>query len=127
LEEQKKTGQNIDQIRDLIFGEQIRDYDRKFKDSAQQLKKLNDTLEVFRQQIQDDLKTQKENIDQQLKKISQSIKTIEKELNQEIQTLRNDKTDRLQLANLFIDLGMRLKGEDVLQAFESNKNKDNHD
>jgi len=114
--DQKKAGQNIDQIRELIFGEYIQKYERRFKDIAQDSKKLNQLVEELRQQLAAEAEIQKA---EQQKKIGDLKKSIQSELQKavkQIESLQSDKVDSLQLANLLIDLGMRLKGENVLDS-----------
>ena len=116
MADQKKAGQNIDQIRELIFGEYIQKYERRFKDIAQDSKKLNQLVEELRQQLAAEAEIQKA---EQQKKIGDLKKSIQSELQKavkQIESLQSDKVDSLQLANLLIDLGMRLKGENVLDS-----------
>ena len=116
MADQKKAGQNIDQIRELIFGEYIQKYERRFKEIAQDNKKLNQIIEDLKQQLAADV--EKEKTEQQ-KKMGDLKRNIQSELQKavkQIESIQADKVDRLQLANLLIDLGMRLKGENVLDS-----------
>jgi len=119
MADQKSSGQNIDQIRDLIFGEQIQKYERRFKEFAQDSKKLNELIEEVRQQLAADSEMQKAELEQKINAVKKDLQKIQSNLQQavkEVEGLQSDKVDRLQMANLLIDLGMRLKGENVLDS-----------
>ena len=89
-----KDGSNIDQIRQLIFGEQQRDYDRKIAEIQKQIKDL-------RKQMTDSFAETQKMIDR----------------------LAEDKTDRLKLANYLIEVAMRLKGEDIMDQLSETSDK----
>jgi hypothetical protein len=44
----KTSPNNIDQIRHLIFGEQIQDYERRFKEVIKNLETLKKTLQTYK-------------------------------------------------------------------------------
>jgi len=114
LADDKPTGQNIDQIRELIFGEQIRDYDRRFKDISHQFSKLE-------QAFHDDLEKKEADLVKKLDELKKSMQTLEKDMKKHLATIETDKADRLQLANLLIDMGMRLKGENILNSIDTDQ------
>ncbi len=113
---------DISQIRDLIFGENIREYDRKFVEVEKELAKLHTTLNDQSkriQDLQDKIKTANELIEANAAKSEQTflkkIDELDRELSQKLERLAEDKTDRLKIGNYLIEMGMRLKDENVMQ------------
>ena len=165
-----REGANVDKIRDILFGSNMREYEKRFARLEERLtkssdalrddlKKRFDTLESYvREEMEANnqrLKAEKAERNEGLKELTRetrdSSKSLEKKLSQfeeqlssaqadlrsrildqskslsnqiqktkddlesalerEAETLRTDKTDRAQLADLFTELSMRLKGE----------------
>jgi hypothetical protein len=165
-----REGANVDKIRDILFGSNMREYEKRFARLEERLtkssdalrddlKKRFDTLESYvREEMESNnqrLKAEKAERNEGLKELTRetrdSSKSIEKKLSQleeqltsaqadlrsrildqskalsnqiqktkddleaalesEAEALRTDKTDRLQLADLFTELSMRLKDE----------------
>lgn len=125
-EKDMNPGKNIDQIRDLIFGEQIRDYDRHFKSLSKDIKSVKTSLdqsiaelaerlsaeESDRKKEMDTLSKKIESVDSHLRKL---LSRMETRCNEEFTRLDDDKTDRLEMANLLVELSLRLKKEDLLE------------
>jgi hypothetical protein len=103
---------NIDQVRQLIFGEQIQDYDRRFQEFQKKLdgldKALQDNREETDQKLTDLQKTIKKEMDA-------GFKAIEKKLSE----LGEDKLDKAMLADQLIDLAMRLKGTSIMDSIST--------
>ena len=121
-----KKGDNIDQIRQLIFGEQSREYDRQINNIRKQIQSLRKDLKDSVLELKSDMekldarndqshKEMLDLLDQTSKKFQQSLKKTNANLSDKIEKLRMDKTDRLQLANYLIELAVRLKGEDIME------------
>jgi len=165
-----REGANVDKIRDILFGNNMREYEKRFARLEERLtkssealrddlKKRFDSLESFMREEMESLgtrlKTEKTERSEALKELTResrdNAKALEKKLSQleeqldsahtelrtkileqskalgaqiqktkddleaaldqEAETLRTDKTDRLQLANLFTELSLRLKDE----------------
>lgn len=114
-------GKNIDQIRDLIFGEQIRDYDRRFKTMEKKLDSLRSSFEQaasdWEKRYKQQEAYQKEQFDsfqKQIKEVDSRIKKWISKIESQCEKLQEDKTDRLELANLLMEISLRLKREDLL-------------
>jgi DNA mismatch repair ATPase MutS len=165
-----REGANVDKIRDILFGNNMREYEKRFARLEERLtkssealrddlKKRFDSLESY---MRDELealgarlKAEKAERTEALKELTResrdNAKALEKKLSQleehldsahtelrtkileqsktlgaqiqktkddleaaldrEAETLRTDKTDRLQLANLFTEISLRLKDE----------------
>ncbi|MFC1569864.1 hypothetical protein ACFL4L_06480 [bacterium] len=126
----KKTSpNNIDQIRNLIFGEQIQDYERRFQELLKKFELLKKSLQTHKNDLDEQLKEfeQKFNqllIDHQntfqkdLKKQAQTMKQEIQLIEERQSQLTEDKLDRNQLADLLINLAMQLKGESILEQID---------
>lgn len=165
-----REGANVDKIRDILFGNNMREYEKRFARLEERLtkssealrddlKKRFDSLESFMREELESLGTRlkaekseradalkeltretRDNAKALEKKLSQleeqldsahtELRTkileqskalgaqiqktkddLEASLEQEAETLRTDKTDRLQLADLFTEMSLRLKDE----------------
>ncbi len=127
MSDQKFSSENnIDQIRELIFGPTMRDYERRFEAIQKQIQDLKADLEKKFNELGDSLKAggaaTKENfqkidarLEQAQKENKQALQSLEAELVEKINLLQNDKTDRLQLANFLTEIALRLKGDNVMQ------------
>lgn len=121
---------DINQIRDLIFGENIREYNRKFVEVEKELAKLHETVKEQSksiQELQNKIKAANQSIESTIAKSEQTflqrIDDLRRELDQKLARLAEDKTDRLKIGNYLIEIGMRLKDENVMQQLiDENKN-----
>jgi len=106
---QAGTPQEVDRIRDIIFGTQMRDYDGRFEAVKRDLDRLQQELERLNAQLeaQDSDQTKK------LQTVRQELRTsddgIRDELRATAQRLTSEKVDRENLGDLFIELGRQLK------------------
>ena len=83
-EMRRKLG-NLTQIRELLFGEQIEDYNKKFEQYQQQLEGLNSNLQVLESNLEQFKLEQKQRLTQLQNDLSHDISTainaLEKKLN----------------------------------------------
>ena len=166
----KMAGENLDKVRDILFGSQARDYEKRFarleerlvreaSDLREDLKKRFDTIETYIKKeiesLSDKLKTEhderaaaakeiaselkdaarafekktgqldeylakaqrelRQQILEQSKSLSDDIRqkhdAITAALERETSELRGDKTDRVALASLFMEIAMRLNND----------------
>jgi len=125
----KSSPNNIDQIRNLIFGEQIQDYERRFLELVKKFENLKKSLQTQKNEWDEQLKEIEHNFKQllsdqqntfqkELRKQAQSIKqeflTTEERLSQ----LSEDKIDKNEMADMLINLAMQFKGESILDQLD---------
>ncbi len=127
MSEQKFNSENnIDQIRELIFGPTMRDYERRFEAIQKQIQDLKADLEKKFSELKESLradgagnresfKKMEARLEQFGKESDTALQSLKSELIEKIDLLQNDKTDRLQLANFLTEVALRLKGNDVMQ------------
>ena len=101
--------QEVDRIRDIIFGSQMRDYEQQFQMMQRDLERLQGEIDRLTEQLadQDSEQSKKlQNLRQEMRKADDSLRG---ELRETAQKLVTDKADRLALAEMFIELGSQLK------------------
>jgi len=128
---QGNQSQEVDRVRDILFGPQLRDYEQRFEAVHRDLERLQDEID----HLTDQLRTQGADHQKQQQKLHREMRQgddqLRAELRQAAQQLMTEKVDRVDLGQLFIELGTHLKKgvpiADVLkdlQAIELGNNKD---
>jgi hypothetical protein len=114
-EKQAETGsgmdpsQEVQRIRDIIFGAQMKDYDGRFQTVQRDLDRLQEELDRLSEQMADQDSTQNKKLNQLRRDLRKADDGLRDELRQTAQTLAVDKVDRAVLGELFIELGTHLK------------------
>lgn len=131
---------NLEKVRDLLFGNQIRDFDKKFNRLEERLvkecaslrddtRKRLDSIEVYlKQEVQsltEGLKTEQAERDESVKEVAQEIKDVTKSLEKRItqldeQTNQKQRDLRQQILDQSksLDEEMRQKYEAILSVIE---------
>jgi len=98
--------QRIDAIKELIFGENMQEYDAEFKDVKDLIAKtkqdLIDQLEQAREGLIDDIEKLRTNMNEQLDE-------LRKDTDNRIYDLQDAKTDRRELAKMLHDVADKLE------------------
>lgn len=124
--EQMRPIQEVDRIRDIIFGPQMRDYQERFQLVARDLERLQQELDRLSQQLADQDGNQSKKLQALRREMREADDNLRAELRQGMEQLTNDKVSRESLGELFIELGARLKSagaltnllEDLVEADE---------
>jgi predicted nucleic acid-binding Zn-ribbon protein len=130
--EQAGPIQEVDRIRDIIFGPQMRDYQDRFQQVTRDLQRLEKELGRLSQQLADQDSNQSKKLQALRRELREADDDLRGELRRSADQLTNDKVSRESLGELFIDLGTRLKGggslSDLLETLaESDEGKDRGD
>lgn len=104
-----ETAQEIDRIRDIIFGPNMRDYEQRFQVFQRDLERLQQELERLIEQQADQGQEQGKKLQDLRREMRQANDDLRAEVRETAQNLINDKVDRVALGELFIELGTRLK------------------
>ena len=124
MAEEKHSVNDLVQIRELIFGEKIREYERRFSTLEEKLAEFQASLNSQNEKMENLKADLQQNTKETNAQVSEAIESLRKELLKKIEELANDKTDRLQIGNYLIELGMRLKGENVMDQLLEQDNGD---
>jgi len=109
LTEAKPAQGEVDRIRDIIFGPQIRDYEQRFQTLQHDLSRLQQDLDRLTGELSDQGSEQNKKLQNLRQEMRQGDDDLRSELRRTAQKLMDDKVDRLMLGELFIELGKHLK------------------
>ncbi len=104
-----ENSQEVERIRDIIFGSQMRDYEQRFQIFQRDVKRLQQEIDRLTEQLAEQSSEQNKRTQQLRVEVRQSDDDLRDELRLTAQQLTTDKVDRVKLAELFIDLGNQLK------------------
>jgi predicted nucleic acid-binding Zn-ribbon protein len=117
--------QEVDRIRDIIFGTQMRDYEQRFQNVQGDLDRLQGEIDRLTEQLSEqgtDQGKRLQNLRQEMRQVDEALRD---ELRQTAQKLTLEKVDRLALGQLLIEVGTQLKTggslSDLLDGLEENK------
>jgi len=106
---QAESIQEVDRIRDIIFGPQMRDYDHRFQTVQRDLDRLQQEVDRLTEQLTDQDSDQNKKLQALRREMRQADDNLRDELRQSAQKLNTEKVDRAALGELFIELGSHLK------------------
>lgn len=117
---QVESAQEVDRIRDIIFGPQMRDYEQRFQIVQRDLDRLQQEIDRLTEQLAEQDSSQGKNLQNLRREMRQADGDLRDELRQTAQNLMADKVDRVALGELFIELGTHLKtGGSLADLLES--------
>ncbi len=108
------TAQEVERIRDIIFGPQMRDYEQRFQAVQRDLSRLQQELDRLANQLSEQDREQGKKLQSLRGEMRQADDDLRDELRQKAQQLMTDKVDRIALGDLFIELGTHLKAGGAL-------------
>lgn len=125
----KKNPNDLDQIRELIFGQQIRENKKNFDFLNGRIDELKGHLfdskeetslrfKNFEKDVQKMKKDLESFIEKAGKEQTRSLESAKTQILGKIDQLIEDKTDRIQLGDLLIETGMRIKGENLMETLK---------
>jgi len=106
---QAEPAQEVDRIRDIIFGPQMRDYEQRFETVQHDLDRLRQEIDRLSEQLADQDSSQNKKLQALHQEVRQADDDLRNELRKTAQALMTSKVDRVALGELFIDLGTHLK------------------
>ena len=99
----------VEHIRDIIFGAQMREYDQSFQAVRRDLERLQQELDRLAEKLADQDRSQSKSLQDLRREMRSADDDLRDELRETARTLTNDKVDRVALGELFIELGTHLK------------------
>ena len=103
------SAQEVERIRDIIFGAQMRDYEQRFQVVQRDLSRLQQELDRLADQMSEQDREQSKRLQSLRGEMRQSDDDLRDELRQAVDQLMTDKMDRVALGDLFVEMGQRLK------------------
>jgi hypothetical protein len=101
--------EEVERIRDIIFGPQMRDYDHRFNNVQRDLDRLQQEIDRLTEQLTDQDSAQTKKVQALRRDMRQADDDLREEVRETAQKLTIDKVDRMALGELFIELGTHLK------------------
>lgn len=126
---------NLDQIRNIIYGDESQKIDKRFAQVDKEIKNLKSAMQASIVELESKLQKQADRSNEIEKNLVEEIKRtksiLEKlvqsestKLDERIQELGRDKIDKQTLANLLIELALNLKGESLMNTLTQEVNGD---
>ena len=106
---QTESVQEVDRIRDIIFGPQMRDYQQRFQMFQRDLERLQQEIDRLTEQLADQDSSQSKKLQDLRREMRKADDGLRDELRETAQRLTVEKVDRVALGDLFIELGTHLK------------------
>ncbi len=108
--------QDLERVREILFGGVIRDHDTRFATLQRDLERLQKALD----RTNEELANRDSAHSQKLQEARQAFQTendeIRAELRSSVERLSSAKVDKEQLGNLFIEMGNQIKGNGTISA-----------
>jgi DNA anti-recombination protein RmuC len=134
----QKGEKNLDQVRELIFGEQMRKNENKFtlmeerlddikKDISKAEHEANQRFKQVEKEAQKLHNKLESHIEKVKKELSDSIDSTRSQILKKIDQLIQEKSDRMELGNMMIEMGMRIKGEDLMETLKERAEADKNE
>jgi chromosome segregation ATPase len=101
--------QEVDRIREIIFGSQMREYEQRFQTLQRDLGRLQQELDRLNDQLGEQDREQGKKLQSLRGEMRQVDDDLRDELRQAVDQLMTDKTDRVILGDMLVEVGQRLK------------------
>ena len=106
---QTEVPRDVDRIREILFGGQMREYEQRFQAMQRDLERLQQELDRLNEQLGSQDSEQNKKLHTLRRDLKQADDELRGELRQTTQTLTGEKVDRAALGELFAELGNRLR------------------
>ena len=103
-----ESTQEVERIRDIIFGTQMRDYDRQFQTLQRDLERMQQEIDRLNEQLADQDSGHGKKLQALRREVRKADSDLREELRDTAQKMTADKVDRVALGQLFIEIGTNL-------------------
>ncbi len=104
-----ETPREVDRIRDILFGSQMRDYQQRFQVVQRDLERLRQELDKLSEQLANQDAEHNQKLQNLRREAKQGADELRSELRQTAHDLADAKVDRVTLGEMFIEIGNQLK------------------
>jgi ElaB/YqjD/DUF883 family membrane-anchored ribosome-binding protein len=105
----ERTPQELERIRDIILGPQMRLYEQRFQQVSADLERFQQLLGQLEDQLSETDRTNEKKLQTLRRELRQADEEIRQELRRTNDRLVDEKADRRMLGELFVTLGNQLK------------------
>lgn len=118
-EQLQANSQDVERIRDIIFGTQMRDYQQRFQVLQQDLARLQQEIDHLTQRLATQEQSQQERLEATHHEMRRATDDLRNELLETTQQLGTEKVERLDLGQLLLRIGTHLtEGRPLANLFE---------
>jgi predicted RNase H-like nuclease (RuvC/YqgF family) len=110
----RDPAQEVERIRDIIFGSQMRDYEGRFQTLQRDLDRLQGEIDRLSERLAEQESTHNKQLGDLRQEMRQADDELRDEVRETTQCLTTDKVDRTVLGDLFIELGRQVKADGSL-------------
>lgn len=110
------TPQDLERVRDILFGGIVRDHNNRFSSLQRDLERLQKALDRTNEQLAAQEAEQNRKLQEAQRALQESTDELRAETRTALDQLTSDKVDREQLGNLLIEMGNQLKGTGSLNS-----------
>jgi predicted nucleic acid-binding Zn-ribbon protein len=103
------SSHEVDRIRDIIFGTQMRDYGQQFDNVRRDLERLQGEIDHLAERLAEQDRVQADRLQALRRELRKADDDLRAELREAVQKLTGDKVDRMDLGQVFIEIGNYLK------------------
>lgn len=100
--------QDVERIRDIIFGSQMRDYQQRFEAFQRDLARLQQHLDHLTEQVAEQDSSQGKKVQALRQEMRQADDDLRSELREAARRLTADKVEKVELGRLFLEIGTHL-------------------
>jgi predicted nucleic acid-binding Zn-ribbon protein len=119
-EQLQASSQDVERIRDIIFGTQMRDYQQQFEALQRDVARLHQDIDHLNEQLAEQDSNQGNKVQALRRDLRQADDDLRRELRETAQKLAADKVERVDLGRLFLEIGTRLtEGRSVSDLLKS--------
>ena len=108
------TPQDLERVREILFGGVIRDHDARFATLQRDLERLQKSLDKTNQELTNRDRAQSQKLEEARQDLQTTAEELRAELRAAADRLSDEKVDREQLGNLFVEIGNQIKGSGAL-------------
>jgi hypothetical protein len=104
-----KSAEELDRVRDIIFGSRMKQYEKNFSTLQQDMGRLQQEIARLNEQLAELETTETKKVQVLRREMTDKVTEVRTELRQRTQELDSDKVDRSVLGELFIEIGNQIK------------------
>ena len=108
--------QDLERVREILFGGVIRDHDTRFATLQRDLERLQKALDRTNEELANRDSAQSKKLQEARQAFQTENDEMRAELRSSVERLSSAKVDKEQLGNLFIEMGNQIKGNGTMNA-----------
>ena len=108
--------QDLERVREILFGSIIREHDIRFATLQRDLERLQQALDKANEQLEVQDSAHSKKLQEARQDFRATADEVRAEMRSSVERLHNEKVDKEQLGNLLIEMGNQLKGTGTLSS-----------